>query len=170
MSDYSTVAAGASAIFASQIQFSHSPLGSLSDSSLPDVKKKVGLLWNLGIIFISVHLFINVFFTSVIVRKILRSIAHRYEVTSARGRLWTVTVLLVESCSLYLIVWIVLIACALAKLPNFTVIHSVLVQVAGIAPTLLIVRANTRKEENWDDYGGYCNTGSTSPNGSQQDF
>ncbi|KAJ8093762.1 hypothetical protein PM082_009622 [Marasmius tenuissimus] len=129
------------------MQFSHSSSASSLDSIFSDVDKEVELFWNLGIIFVSVHLTINVFFTSVIVRKILRSGAHRTGVTSARERLRTVIALLVESCLLYLIVWIVLIACALAKLPNFTVIHSNLVQVAGIAPTLLIVRANTRKEE-----------------------
>ncbi|KAK1215240.1 hypothetical protein PQX77_022163 [Marasmius sp. AFHP31] len=108
------------------------------------------LLGNLGIVCASLHFTVNAVFTAIIASKLLRSERHISKVTGKTpARFRMVARLLVESCLLYLVAWIIFVACE--TLHRGGELTSILVQVAGIAPTLLMVRANLNRYQEGED-------------------
>ncbi|KAJ8096346.1 hypothetical protein PM082_011506 [Marasmius tenuissimus] len=95
---------------------------------------------NLAVACVCLHLLVNLVLTIIIAFKILRS-----GIAKPTNRFRTVVTLLVESCALYIAAWMLFLTCGLLEEdPELT---SILIQVAGLAPTLLIVRANISKEK-----------------------
>ncbi|KAJ8093772.1 hypothetical protein PM082_009632 [Marasmius tenuissimus] len=137
--------AGVSMICARMTNYSRLPLAYNLRTAIPYMNNKVELLAYLATVLFVLHVMMNALFTIVIVHKIIKSSAQHILGASTQERYRTVVMLLVESCLLYLIVWIVPIVCFALKLP--TIMDNVLIQVAALAPTLLIVRANIPKEE-----------------------
>ncbi|KAK1221136.1 hypothetical protein PQX77_016061, partial [Marasmius sp. AFHP31] len=105
------------------------------------------VLMFLGVACVCLHLLINVVLTIVIARKILWRKSPGSTGRTTSNQLRNVAALLVESCMLYLVAWIIVLAWMLSRLPIPLLFESILAQVAGIAPTLLIVRANIQKED-----------------------
>ncbi|KAJ8093780.1 hypothetical protein PM082_009640 [Marasmius tenuissimus] len=95
------------------------------------------------LICIGCHVLVDMTLATIIVVKILwtsRLTSRIAGISTIKRRLRIIVVSVVESCLLYVLGWITYIAVL------FTVgdvAGSVLIQIAGIAPTLLIVRANT---------------------------
>ncbi|KAJ8093814.1 hypothetical protein PM082_009675 [Marasmius tenuissimus] len=117
-------------------QFTSRPI-----SSAPNVKLTVSTIC------VILHLAVNLFLTVVIARKILRTTGEVEPLrVGSSKRLKNITALMIESCLLYIITWSAMLAWQLCHLPIPLLFGSILTQVAGIAPTLLIVRANTQTE------------------------
>ncbi|KAJ8075353.1 hypothetical protein PM082_019691 [Marasmius tenuissimus] len=102
----------------------------------------VSILKHLSVAFVCSHLFINIILTSIISKTILWSGPRRELGTRTPRRFKTIARLMLESCILYLATWIVYIILGLYQHAITGTAGSVLIQVAAIAPTLLIVRAN----------------------------
>ncbi|KAJ8083572.1 hypothetical protein PM082_009447 [Marasmius tenuissimus] len=124
----------------------HSPTDS-TISNLLSHTLRVRVLKALAVGCLLLHVLINAFLTVVIARKILWPGYRQTLALSTPKRFRTIAVILLQSCLFYLIGWLALITCILADFPNSTDLNSVVVQVAGIAPTLLIVRTNIQREE-----------------------
>ncbi|KAJ8091913.1 hypothetical protein PM082_024147 [Marasmius tenuissimus] len=131
------------------MQLLHSPseAATLNPTSSDSYFEILTFLDYVSLGFVLIHLLINGFLTSVIARKILLSRARQGLASTTGDRFRTLAILLVESFLLYLIGWAVFAACILSRLRNFMVFDSVLVQVLGIAPTLLTVQANIQKDK-----------------------
>ncbi|KAJ8096323.1 hypothetical protein PM082_011480 [Marasmius tenuissimus] len=89
---------------------------------------------------VCLHLLANVVLTVIIAFKILQS-----GIAKTPNRFRTIVILLIESCALYIAAWMLFLT--YGSLKQGTEVTSILIQVAGLAPTLLIVRANINKEK-----------------------
>ncbi|KAJ8093759.1 hypothetical protein PM082_009619 [Marasmius tenuissimus] len=125
-------------------QFTFRPI-----SSTPDVKLTVSAVC------VILHLAVNLFLTVVIARKVLRTTGEVMPLrVGSSKQLKNMIALMIESCLLYIITWSAMLAWQLCHLPTPLLFGSILTQVAGIAPTLLIVRANTQRANTQTETSG----------------
>ncbi|KAJ8093777.1 hypothetical protein PM082_009637 [Marasmius tenuissimus] len=126
------------------------PIGFLETPDT-DTPSGVWLPMDFGVACASVHVLINMVLTAIIVSKILRS-KNVYMSSGSQNtpkRFHTVARLLTESCSLYLVTWVVFIACAIPR--GGVELTPIFIQVVGIGPTLLFVRGNINKAQEEGD-------------------
>ncbi|KAK1226664.1 hypothetical protein PQX77_010343 [Marasmius sp. AFHP31] len=124
----------------------HSPTDS-NISNLLTHALRVRVLKALAVGCLLLHVLINAFLTIVIARKILWPGYRQSLALTTPKRFRTIAAILLQSCLFYLTGWLALITCILADFPNSTDLNSIVVQIAGIAPSLLIVRTNIRRDE-----------------------
>ncbi|KAJ8093749.1 hypothetical protein PM082_009609 [Marasmius tenuissimus] len=98
------------------------------------------------------HLSINVVMTIVIAHKIFWRNSRENLGTNKLTRSQNIVLFLVESCLLYIVAWIALIAWIISRAPHPMIFESILIQVAGITPILVIVRANTQQRDDKAEY------------------
>ncbi|KAJ8093800.1 hypothetical protein PM082_009661 [Marasmius tenuissimus] len=93
------------------------------------------------------HVAINLVLTILMAHKILGRERLETLGVSTSKLFRDVAAFLVESCFLYSAAWIATLAWVLSRLPGPLFLGSILIQVAGIAPNLLIVRSNFQRTE-----------------------
>ncbi|KAK1223575.1 hypothetical protein PQX77_013544, partial [Marasmius sp. AFHP31] len=109
-------------------------------------KAKVSLVKNVAVACVSLHMLMNMILTIVIAGRILWVSVKRLG-TRKPKRFQTIVAILVESCVLYLVAWILYFVFKFGLSVRAIDIGSVMFQVTGIAPTLLLVRTNIREEK-----------------------
>ncbi|KAJ8093773.1 hypothetical protein PM082_009633 [Marasmius tenuissimus] len=120
--------------------------------SLNTSSSEVSILNYVFLACVSSKLLLNLALTGVIARTILWSDTRRKLGQRTPKRFRTITRMMLESCFLGHIAWIVaLVLLGLYSNTSWITLMSVLIQIAGMAPTLLIVRASTQDERAKDD-------------------
>ncbi|KAJ8091011.1 hypothetical protein PM082_024935 [Marasmius tenuissimus] len=121
-------------------------LSSVKKSPTESAKAKVSLVKNVAIACVSLHMLMNMILTIVIAARILW-VSIKKSGARKPKRFQTVVAILVESCVFYLAAWVLYFVFRFGLSVRAIDVGSVMFQVTGIAPTLLLVRTNAREEK-----------------------